>query len=52
MVHVFFRLAALAVACVNAHTIFQKVSVNGVDQGALVGVRSPAVNTVSTALLA
>lgn len=27
-----------------AHTIFQKVSVNGVDQGELVGVRAPSTN--------
>lgn len=28
-------------ACGSAHTIFQKVSVNGVDQGQLKGVRAP-----------
>lgn len=33
--------AALAVSSVQAHTIFQKVSVNGVDQGQLKGVRAP-----------
>ncbi|KAI5797345.1 glycosyl hydrolase family 61-domain-containing protein [Peziza echinospora] len=31
----------LAACAVNAHTIFQKVSVNGADQGQLVGVRAP-----------
>lgn len=35
-----FSTAALASA-VFAHTIFQKVSVNGVDQGQLKGVRAP-----------
>ena len=33
--------AALAVSGVSAHSIFQKVSVNGVDQGQLKGVRAP-----------
>lgn len=33
----FLSLAALA----SAHTIFQKVSVNGADQGQLKGVRAP-----------
>jgi cellulase len=33
-------LAALA-GTATAHTIFQKVSVNGVDQGQLKGVRAP-----------
>jgi len=31
----------LAACAANAHTIFQKVSVNGVDQGQLKGVRAP-----------
>ena len=31
-------------AAVSAHTIFQKVSVNGVDQGQLKGVRAPYSN--------
>ncbi|CAN9251868.1 unnamed protein product [Alternaria sp. RS040] len=35
-----FLLAALA-GTATAHTIFQKVSVNGVDQGQLKGVRAP-----------
>jgi lytic cellulose monooxygenase (C1-hydroxylating) len=34
-------LSALAVSA-NAHAIFQKVSVNGVDQGQLKGVRAPS----------
>lgn len=36
-------LLALA-ASVNAHCIFQRIRVNDVDQGSLVGVRAPAVN--------
>jgi cellulase len=36
----FILLAALA-ATTSAHTIFQKVSVNGVEQGQLKGVRAP-----------
>ncbi|KAK2023697.1 family 61 glycosyl hydrolase [Colletotrichum zoysiae] len=32
------------VASVSGHTIFQKLSVNGVDQGALKGVRAPSSN--------
>ena len=31
----------LAVSGVSSHTIFQKVSVNGADQGQLKGVRAP-----------
>ncbi|KAK1981813.1 family 61 glycosyl hydrolase [Colletotrichum cereale] len=31
-------------ASVSGHTIFQKLSVNGVDQGALKGVRAPSSN--------
>ena len=31
----------LAASAVSAHTIFQKVSVNGADQGQLKGVRAP-----------
>ncbi len=34
----------LAAASANAHSIFQRVSVNGVDQGQLVGVRAPGSN--------
>ncbi len=38
-------LVALATATtVNAHAIFQKVSVNGADQGQLKGVRAPSSN--------
>jgi cellulase len=41
-----FTLVALATsaASVSAHSIFQKVSVNGVDQGQLKGVRAPSSN--------
>lgn len=34
-------VAALAASSATAHTIFQRVSVNGADQGQLVGVRAP-----------
>lgn len=37
-------IAALAATTASAHTIFQRVSVNGVDQGQLFGVRSPSSN--------
>lgn len=40
-------LAAL-VASASAHTIFQKVSVNGADQGQLKGIRAPANNNPVT----
>jgi cellulase len=33
--------AALAATNVSGHTIFQKLSVNGVDQGQLKGLRAP-----------
>ncbi|KAF1917469.1 glycoside hydrolase [Ampelomyces quisqualis] len=36
-----FVYAAALASTVSAHTIFQKVSVNGVDQGQLKGVRAP-----------
>ncbi|KAF2842355.1 carbohydrate-binding module family 1 protein [Patellaria atrata CBS 101060] len=36
-----FASLAISAAAVQAHTIFQKVSVNGVDQGQLKGVRAP-----------
>ncbi|KAK4156463.1 putative endo-beta-1,4-glucanase D [Chaetomidium leptoderma] len=40
-----FSLVALATATsVGAHTIFQKVSVNGADQGQLKGLRAPYSN--------
>ena len=32
------------VASASAHTIFQKVSINGADQGQLKGIRAPANN--------
>ena len=40
------KLSALATAAIlagsaSAHTIFQKLYVNGVDQGELVGIRAP-----------
>lgn len=37
--------ALALVAAVNAHAIFHKASVNGVDQGQLFGVRAPDSNT-------
>jgi len=47
---------ALVVGAANAHTIFQKISVNGADQGQLVGVRAPSsdnpVQDVTSAALA
>ncbi|KAK0735284.1 glycosyl hydrolase family 61-domain-containing protein [Lasiosphaeria miniovina] len=39
----FLALLTMAAAA-EAHTIFQKVSVNGVDQGQLKGVRAPSSN--------
>jgi len=35
-------IAAVFVATAHAHSIFQRVSVNGADQGLLVGLRAPA----------
>lgn len=32
------------VAAVSGHTIFQKLSINGADQGSLKGVRAPSSN--------
>jgi len=40
----FVPLAALAATAINGHAIFQRLRVNDVDQGQLVGVRAPAVN--------
>jgi len=40
----FVPLAVVAATAVNGHAIFQRLRVNGVDQGQLVGVRAPAVN--------
>lgn len=37
-------VAALAATSVSAHTIFQRLSVDGVDQGQLNGVRAPSSN--------
>ena len=39
--------AALFVGSVSAHTIFQKLYVNGVDQGYLTGIRVPDYDGVS-----
>lgn len=36
------------IAGTQAHTLFQKVSVNGVDQGDLTGVRVPDSNFVGS----
>ena len=38
---------ALVLGSTSAHTIFQKVYVNGVDQGELVGIRAPDYDGVS-----
>jgi cellulase len=38
-------LATLVASVVNGHAIFQRIRVNDVDQGQLVGVRAPAQNT-------
>jgi len=35
---------SIVLSTVNAHSIFQRIKVNDVDQGQLVGVRAPAVN--------
>lgn len=37
-----FISAALAASIISAHSIMQKISVNGVDQGQLKGVRAPS----------
>jgi len=37
-------MALLAASSVSGHAIFQRIRVNDVDQGQLVGVRAPAVN--------
>jgi cellulase len=42
----FLAFLAVVAATAQAHTIFQKVSVNGADQGALNGVRHPTSNNV------
>lgn len=41
-------LLSIAVGFVKAHTIFQRVHVNGVDQGYLNGVRYPTVSNLLT----
>jgi cellulase len=42
---ILLSLATLAPTAVNGHAIFQRIRVNDVDQGQLVGVRAPAKNT-------
>ena len=51
------KLSALATAAVlvgsaSAHTIFQKLYVNGVDQGELTGIRAPDYDGVCSLLSA
>jgi cellulase len=41
---ILLSLATFAATAVNGHAIFQRVRVNDVDQGQLVGVRAPAKN--------
>jgi lytic cellulose monooxygenase (C1-hydroxylating) len=41
---ILLSLATFAATAVNGHAIFQRIRVNDVDQGQLVGVRAPAVN--------
>ncbi|KAG8769174.1 hypothetical protein FRB91_008836 [Serendipita sp. 411] len=43
-------LALTIVTAINAQTIFQKLSINGVDQGSLTGIRVPSFNTSITDL--
>jgi len=43
-ISIFFSFAVVTVSTVHAHCIFQRLKVNDVDQGQLVGVRAPAVN--------
>ena len=42
--------AALFVGSASAHTIFQKLYVNGVDQGELTGIRAPDYDGVRPSL--
>lgn len=44
--------AALLASYASAHTIFQKLYVNGVDQGELTGIRAPDYDGVRICLLA
>ena len=39
--------AALLAGSASAHTIFQKLYINGADQGELVGIRAPDYDGVS-----
>jgi cellulase len=41
---ILLSLVTFAATAVNGHAIFQRVTVNDVDQGQLVGVRAPAKN--------
>lgn len=43
-------LLLLGVGSASAHTIFQKVYVNGVDQGELTGIRAPSYDGVRACL--
>jgi uncharacterized membrane protein len=43
----FLAIAALLFTSVNAHAIFQKISVNGVDKGTSTGIRIAQSNNVS-----
>jgi hypothetical protein len=43
----FLAFLALVAGTANAHTIFQKISVNGSDKGQGVGVRVARSNNVS-----
>ena len=43
--------AALLAGSASAHTIFQKLYVNGADQGELVGIRAPDYDGVSLKLI-
>jgi hypothetical protein len=43
----FLAFLALVAGAANAHTIFQKISVNGSDKGQGVGVRVARSNNVS-----
>lgn len=41
-----FCALAILSSTVSAHTIFQELYVNGVDQGKLTGIRHPSSNNV------
>lgn len=46
-----FLALILLVGSASAHTIFQKVYVNGVDQGELTGIRAPSYDGVRFVVL-